>query len=98
MAVALGFEGTESLLRDGAHLAKRISDGEPLSREDWTRALMATEVVFISDVIGSGVDWISTTEYTDAETIQALRTIQHKLVAVVLRPGKTGDVPGWLSR
>lgn len=75
-------------------LAESIADERPLSRADWTRALLATEVVFASDVVGSGVDWSTTTDFSDIETIQALRLIQRNLAAVVIRPPRTGVRPG----
>lgn len=86
MAVALGFESAESLRREGRRLAEAIAGRIPLTRLDWTRALLATEVVFASDVIGSGVDWATTTGLTDADTIQTLRLIQRTLGGVVIRP------------
>ncbi|MFF9564648.1 hypothetical protein ACF1AJ_14985 [Leifsonia sp. NPDC014704] len=86
MAVALGFESAESLRREGRRLAEAIAGRIPLTRLDWTRALLATEVVFASDVVGSGVDWATTTGLTDADTIQTLRLIQRTLAGVVIRP------------
>ncbi len=40
---------------------------------------MSTEVVFASDVVGSGLDWPITTGITDEETIRLLRGLQRKL-------------------
>jgi hypothetical protein len=43
------------------HHARRLKPlvlgGQPLSRRDWRRALIATEIVFASDVFGAGWDW-----------------------------------------
>ncbi|WP_440709872.1 hypothetical protein [Herbiconiux sp. YIM B11900] len=93
MAVALGFGSSDALLREGGQLAKLIVAGAPLSRADWTRALLATEIVFVSNIVGSGIDWSITTGFTDDETIEALRRIQRKLGGVVVRPPVTGVLP-----
>jgi hypothetical protein len=42
--------------------------------------LVATEIVFASDVFGAGVEWSTVTGSTDAETIAVLRQLQRKLV------------------
>ena len=50
-----------------------------LSRRDWTRALVATEFVWASDVFGSGLDSIHTFGYSDEEAVAILRSLQRKL-------------------
>jgi hypothetical protein len=52
------------------------AEGQPLSRADWRRALLATEIVFASDVVGSGLDWSITTGLADEDTIGLLRAMQ----------------------
>ena len=87
MAKALGFKDADDLLTEGYRIAGDLEVGRPLTARDWTRALLATEVVFASDVLGSGVEWTDTTGLDDVETLQALRSLQRKLVGVVLRNG-----------
>ena len=41
--------------------------------------MLAIEVVFVSDVVGSGLDWRFTTGFGDAETIGVIRGLQRKL-------------------
>jgi hypothetical protein len=41
--------------------------------------LLAAESVFASDVVGSGLDWPTTTGIPDAESIAILRGLQRKL-------------------
>jgi hypothetical protein len=53
--------------------------GAHLTEEDWRRTLLATEIVFISDVVGAGTDWEVTTGLSDEETIKVLRAIQRKV-------------------
>jgi hypothetical protein len=75
----IGFEDVETLLAEGASLARRVRSGEPLAPPDWHRALLATELVFASDLIGSEVEWQTTTGFTDDESIRLLRSVQRKL-------------------
>lgn len=44
-----------------------------MTRRDWSRCLLATEIVWASDLIGSGHDWPITTCLTDHETLDLLR-------------------------
>jgi len=69
MAQAIGFESVAALLEDGRRIAGDLAQPRPLSRRDWTRALLATEVVFASDVLGSGIDWSTTTGLDDQESL-----------------------------
>lgn len=92
MAVALGFSSARELLNETTKLARSVSDHAPLSREDWTRVLLATEVVFVSNVVGSGLDWTITTGFSDSETITVLRAIQRKLSGTVNKPPLAGPV------
>ncbi|GAA4580595.1 hypothetical protein GCM10023176_60360 [Micromonospora coerulea] len=79
LAVAMGFEGVEDLYAQAGPLHASIRAEEPLSRRDWRRVLIATEVVFASDIFGSGCDWSTTTGLSDEETINLLRAVQRKL-------------------
>lgn len=81
MAVALGFRSVDDLFEQSDRLIAAIVAEEPLSRLDWLRVLLATEVVFASNVIGSGRDWVATTGLSDAESLVTLRGIQGKLGA-----------------
>lgn len=87
MALAMGFTGVVDLFADGSRLTNSIRDDAPLTPRDWTRALLATEIVFASNVLGSGLDWRSTTGFDDVVTIGLLRSLQRKLIGL-------RDVPG----
>lgn len=91
MARAMGFADASDLLREGRRLEGDLAEGRALSRRDWTRALLATEIAFASDVMGSGVKWPTTTGLDEVESLRKLRAIQRQLVAVVLRRG------AWMS-
>ena len=70
-------QSVEDLLRgQGPDLQAAIERGDPLTKADWQRALLATEIVFASDGIGAGWDWHITTGITDEDTIRLLRTVQ----------------------
>ncbi|QKS21463.1 hypothetical protein HUN58_17345 [Curtobacterium sp. Csp1] len=43
---------------------------------------VATELVFVSDVVGSGTDWETTTGIRDADALRLLRSLQRKIVSV----------------
>ena len=88
MAIAIGFDSVADLLEEGYRIADDLSKGKPLTRTDWTRALLATEVVFASNVLGSGHDWEATTGLDDASTIRVLRDVQLRLAGVILRPSR----------
>jgi hypothetical protein len=87
MAKAMGFGNVANLYTEGDRIVRDLESRRPLTRRDWTRALLATEIVFISDVLGSGIEWPDTTGLDDVETLHELRGVQHKLSGVILRRG-----------
>lgn len=54
LAVAMGFADKADLLTQASRLMAALDEGDPLSHVDWRRVLVATEIVFASDVFGSG--------------------------------------------
>ena len=85
LAKLMGFADVEELYDRGSAIAREIKAHEPLSAADWRRALLATEIVFASDLVGSGIDWPTTTGLDDEETIRLLREVQRKLARVARR-------------
>lgn len=80
LALAMGFGSSEDLWRGkGRELREALRRGEHLTREDWRRTLLATEIVFASDVVGAGLDWSITTGLADEKSVRMLRTIQRKI-------------------
>jgi hypothetical protein len=75
----MGFESIADLFREGQRIAELIWTGQPLTARDWTRALVATEFVWASEVYGAGLDSIYTFGYSDAEAVAFLRSAQRKL-------------------
>lgn len=83
LAVGMGFAGTQDLLDQCQRLRNALGEDAPLGATDWARTLLATEIVFVSDLAGSGVEWSTTTGRDDAATIRMLRLIQRKLTRTV---------------
>lgn len=80
MAVTMGFSSVAEVLSRGEDIAVQIQQRQNLTAADWQRALMATDIAFASDVVGSGVEWSITTGFADEETVSLLRSVQRKLV------------------
>ncbi len=79
LAAAMGFSGAESLSREAWALWERIEAGETLTPQDWRQVLLAVEIVFASDVVGSGLDFRFTSGLSDEDAIKILRGLQRKL-------------------
>lgn len=77
---AMGFESVVGLHREKRRIADMISTGQPLTVRDWTRALIATEIVWASAVYGSGSDSQYTFGRPDVKAIDLLRSLQDKLM------------------
>ncbi len=78
-ATAMGFTDAASLSSEARELWQQIDRSSSLTTEDWRRVLLAVEIIFVSDVVGSGLDWRFTTGFSDAETIGIIRGLQRKL-------------------
>jgi hypothetical protein len=79
LALAMGFTSADNLADEAWALWERIEAGEALATEDWRRVLLAAEILFVSDVVGSGLDWQITSDFSDEESIALLRGLQRKL-------------------
>ncbi len=80
LAIAIGFDSrTDFHKQVRSHLLPRLRAQEGLSRENWWRVLLATELCFASGLVGSGSDWSATTGISDSESIQLLRSLQRKV-------------------
>jgi hypothetical protein len=79
LAVAPGFTSATTMSRETWALSERIESSEVLTSQDWRQVLLAAEIVFASDVVGSGLDWPITSGIPDAESIAILRGLQRKL-------------------
>ncbi|WP_433277622.1 hypothetical protein ACQPZA_01270 [Pseudonocardia xinjiangensis] len=90
----MGFVSKEDLWRgEGRRLREALDHGEPLTRPQWWKALLATEIVFSSTVVGAGWDWTITTGLPDEETIKLLREVQRKLARALRIPAAAEMAP-----
>jgi hypothetical protein len=85
MAVAMGWKSVDDFFSSRPRFRKLLESRQPMQHSDWERILLATEIVFASDVVGSGVDWSTTTGLDDQETISSLRRIQLKILKAIVR-------------
>jgi hypothetical protein len=81
MARALGFKDVDDLQVEGDRIAHDIGAGRPLTRRDWSRALLSAEVTFGNDLIGTGSEWTVIQGGSDAEWLATLRRLRRKLPA-----------------
>jgi hypothetical protein len=75
----MGFTSADRLSGEARALWERIEAGEALTTSDWRQVLLAVEIVFASDVVGSGLDWRITSGISDEESLALLRGLQRKL-------------------
>ncbi|TDO51450.1 hypothetical protein EV643_103187 [Kribbella sp. VKM Ac-2527] len=81
--MAMGFISATDLPAQCSRIRSALVAWESLEPMDWARALLATEIAFSSDVVGSGYEWPTTTGWSDEVTVKTLRAIQRKLVRLV---------------
>lgn len=79
LAVAMGFADRPDMRVQRRRISDELEARQPLSRLDWSRTLMATEIVFASEVVGAASDWLTTTGMDDIRSIEVLRSLQNKL-------------------
>ena len=79
LARAIAFASADDFYAQRSRLVAALRAGEPLTTDDWHRVIAAVEIVFISDIVGSGRDWEITTELSDEETLRLIRGIQDEL-------------------
>lgn len=77
--VAMGFSDVDDFDSTRDRMIWRLLHHELMSRLDWTRALVATEIVFISDVVGGALHWESESGLYEETTLRLLRETQASL-------------------
>jgi hypothetical protein len=84
-AAIAGFEDVDDMGRATERLRRSLRTGEPLTRRDWRRVVVLTELIFGSDTFGAGVEWETVTGRDEIADLALLREVQRKLVAVCPR-------------
>lgn len=82
LARLLGFEDVSAFDAWQRPTMESIERGEPLSADDWHKALAATEICAFSWRHGAAGDWDIVTTHTIPETALLLAAIQRKLAKV----------------
>jgi hypothetical protein len=82
IARAMGFADREAIHREGDRLRAALTTREPMTKRDWARALVATEVVFASAYYGAAGDWEAVTGWSDGESLVVLRALQRTLAGL----------------
>ncbi|WP_328923249.1 hypothetical protein OG429_39925 [Streptomyces sp. NBC_00190] len=81
--MAIGFADFPDLIEKSRGLREMLAKDSLISCADWARILLGVEIVFISDLAGSGVEWSVTTGFGDEFTVSTIRSIQRKLAGLV---------------
>lgn len=79
LAIAMGFVDSADLQREAERIIPVIQTGGSLSVRDWTRTLFSTELIYISEVLGTGSGWGTIHGGGDEHWIHILRGLQRKL-------------------
>ena len=79
IARAMGFASAEAICREGERLRSALRRRQAMSKRDWARALVATEIVFASSYYGAAGDWEVITGWSDERTLPLLRNLQRSL-------------------
>lgn len=81
MAVAMGFASTAGFFEEEERLSAALEEKAALPPADWRRILLATEIVFASDIVGAGYEWQTVTGLDDESTLRILRRLQQRFPA-----------------
>jgi hypothetical protein len=82
IARAIWFSDREDFYAHRDRLRDAIKDDVPLTPRDWHRALAATELGFISKILGAAGDWHIVSGIDDHDVLNHIRSIQAKLAWV----------------
>lgn len=80
MAVFVGFADANDMIKRCNDVADRVRREGRIAGDDLKRSQLACEILFSSDICGSGLDWEVTTRFGDAGAIVLLRRVQVKLL------------------
>ena len=92
MAVAMGFASSADFFSTAKKLRLLLEEKAALPPAEWRRILLATEIVFVSDVVGAGYEWETVTGMDDESTLRVLRGLQKRLPMLFAR-GRTTPAP-----
>jgi hypothetical protein len=82
VALFVSYPSAEAMEKDLPRLSKLLDEGA-MEPRDWWRVLLTTEIAFVSDMYGVGVDWSTVTPFRDDESVEILRSIQRKVAKAI---------------
>jgi hypothetical protein len=83
VARVIGFADVETMHTEGERIRQLLRDGRSLTKRDWQRALIATEIVWASSFYGAASDWeIVAAGWDDQRTLQVLRQLQGRFLGL----------------
>jgi hypothetical protein len=91
VARVIGFENVDAMHGEGQRIREAIRAGDPLSRHDWRRALVATEIAVASEYYGAGSDWEIVTAFDDGRSLSLLRGVQRRLAGLRAPPRRSPE-------
>jgi hypothetical protein len=87
LAIGMGFSSLSDLFNEGGRIIGALDATQPMSHRDWARTLLATEIVFMSDVVGAASDWEAVTDISESDTFTTIRKLQGHIMASPLIGG-----------
>ena len=91
LARAMGFSDRDAIYSEGRRIRTALQEQRSLTKRDWARALVATEIVFASSFFGAAGDWEAVTPWTDERTLSVLRGLQRNLAGLRSPPRSAAD-------
>jgi hypothetical protein len=76
IAALFELESIEVLQHTFDEIDELLVANSTLDRSQLRTAILATELMFASDMVGAGVEWETVTGRSDAETLKLLRPLQ----------------------
>jgi hypothetical protein len=80
LAHFVGFENVDDMIAQCERITQLLEQGATISLSDIRRSQLVCELMFASDIVGSGVEWETTTGISDVDGIRLLRQVQIKLL------------------
>lgn len=78
IARVLGYPDSVAFFADQSRLLTLLNSSDVIGKTDLRCAILATEIVFVSDIIGAGIEWATVSGFSDEETLQILREAQRE--------------------
>jgi hypothetical protein len=91
LAVFVGFADANDMVRRCYDMAGRVRSDGRIEDLDLQRGQLACEILYSSDIYGSGLDWVAVTGLDDADAIGLLRRIQVKMLNLGYRDSSSPE-------